>query len=185
MFAYGSLIWNPMAEVDRVEPGTLCNWHRSFCLRIDAGRASLSTPGRMLALEYGGSACGLALRLADSNIEEDLTVIWTREMILGSYRPTWAPVKLHNGEDIFAIVFVVDPESFQYEIDSRAECVAPLIAQAEGPVGTNREYLLLLDEALSRNGFTDDYVSEVKAMVNVATSSDRDPIDVVELSTRE
>ncbi|NIE63092.1 gamma-glutamylcyclotransferase [Burkholderia sp. Ax-1719] len=172
MFAYGSLIWNPLVNVDCVEVGTLCNWHRSFCLRIDAGRASLDAPGRMLGLEAGGSTDGLALRLDAANLSEDLIVIWTREMVLGSYKPTWAPVKLRNGETVFAIVFVVDPNNMQYEINSTPDCVAPLIARAEGPMGTNRDYVRLLEDALINNGLVDDYVSDITAKIAGSVSND-------------
>lgn len=48
IFAYGSLMWNPMVHFDRRQIATLHGWHRSFCLRMDIGRASPETSGRML-----------------------------------------------------------------------------------------------------------------------------------------
>lgn len=75
MFAYGSLMWNPMLDVERQELATLHGWHRSFCLNIAVGRASRLTPGRMLALEEGGATQGVALQLATRNLDEDLLVV--------------------------------------------------------------------------------------------------------------
>lgn len=86
-------------------------------------------------------------------------------MILGSYQPIWAPVTLFDGTDISAIVFVADPAHFQYEEDSRVESIAPLIARASGGLGTNREYVLRLDETLRDNGLADEYVCRVKERV--------------------
>ncbi len=44
IFAYGSLIWNPMLHIDRRQVARLHGWHRSFCLRMDIGRARPLSP---------------------------------------------------------------------------------------------------------------------------------------------
>jgi hypothetical protein len=64
VFAYGSLMWNPISEFDCRRIATLHGWHRSFCIRLIAGRGTPEQPGRMLALEPGGSTQGVALRLS-------------------------------------------------------------------------------------------------------------------------
>jgi glutathione-specific gamma-glutamylcyclotransferase len=46
VFAYGSLMWNPMMRFDQRRVATLHGWHRSFCLRMDVGRASPEMPRR-------------------------------------------------------------------------------------------------------------------------------------------
>src|SRR5690606_21513069 len=38
LFAYGSLIWNPLFHFVESCPGTLDGWRRSFCMRLIAGR---------------------------------------------------------------------------------------------------------------------------------------------------
>jgi cation transport protein ChaC len=75
IFAYGSLMWNPMVHFDRKQVATLHGWHRSFCLRMDIGRASPEMPGRMLALESGGHAHGVALKLARATMEQELDCV--------------------------------------------------------------------------------------------------------------
>jgi cation transport protein ChaC len=94
IFAYGSLMWNPMIHFDRRQVVTLHGWHRSFCLHMDVGRASPEMPGRMLALEAGGHTQGIALKLSPSTMADELRRVWIREMVLGSYKPMWAPVTL-------------------------------------------------------------------------------------------
>ena len=89
IFAYGSLMWNPLLSFDRREVATLEGWHRSFCLHMVGGRACPDFPGRMLALEPGGVTHGLAFRIADAARDEELRLVWIREMITGAYQPIW------------------------------------------------------------------------------------------------
>ncbi len=88
IFGYGSLIWNPALNYRESCTGTLPGWHRAFCLRLTAGRGSACQPGRMLALKEGGRTTGVAYRLPDDTLEEELTLLWKREMITGCYLPT-------------------------------------------------------------------------------------------------
>ena len=108
IFAYGSLMWNPMLQFDQRQVATLHGWHRSFCLHMDVGRGSPELPGRMLALESGGHTQGFALKLCPSTMADELRRVWIREMVLGSYRPVWAPVTLDDGTETQAIAFTAD-----------------------------------------------------------------------------
>lgn len=161
IFAYGSLMWNPMVHFDRRQVCTLYGWHRSFCLRMEIGRASSEMPGRMLALESGGHTHGVALRLSPSTMEEELLLIWIREMVLGSYKPTWAPVTLDDDTETHAIAFVADTSREQYVPDSCVTTVAPLVARAAGKFGSNAEYLFNLHAALNECGLRDSYIDEL------------------------
>lgn len=161
VFAYGSLMWNPLLEFDRREAATLHGWHRSFCMRSVAGRGSLVRPGRMLALEPGGTTQGVALRLAGPRRDEELRVVWTREMVSGSYRPTWAPVILADGTSTYAIAFVADPTRPLFEKDASVETTAPIIAAASGSFGSNADYVFQLEAALLTGGLRDPYVESL------------------------
>jgi cation transport protein ChaC len=165
IFAYGSLMWNPMVHVDRRQVATLHGWHRSFCLRMEIGRASPEMPGRMLALESGGHAHGLALKLPLSTMDEELQLIWIREMVLGSYKPIWAPVTLDDDTETQAIVFVADTSREQYASDSCVATVAPLVAKAAGKFGSNAEYLFKLRAALNECSLRDPYIEELAGEV--------------------
>lgn len=159
IFGYGSLMWNPLLNVDRLETARLEGWHRSFCLRITSGRGSAEVPGRMLAVEQGGSTQALALRLASSTQLDDLALLWTREMVLGSYVPMWLPVRLDSGDTVWAITFVVDTGRPQYEQDSSVPAIAHAMAQASGPFGSNADYVFNLERSLRQYGMADPYVS--------------------------
>lgn len=161
LFGYGSLIWNPAFEYDEAAPAILDGWHRDFCLRLTAGRGTACRPGRMLALKEGGQTSGLAFRLPDAGLEDELTLVWKREMITGCYLPTWCPLQLDDGRQVNALVFIMDPRHPLYEADTRAETIAPLIATASGPLGSNAEYLFSLEQAMEERGMHDDGVAEL------------------------
>ncbi|WP_420992173.1 gamma-glutamylcyclotransferase [Cupriavidus sp. 30B13] len=163
VFAYGSLMWNPLLNFDRREIATLHGWRRSFCLRMIAGRGSPEVPGRMLALEAGGSTHGVALRLAAGTLEDELRVLWIREMVTGSYLPTWAPLTLADGTETAAIAFVANTARPQYERDSSVATVASIIAAASGSFGSNADYVLALECALSECALADEYIEALAA----------------------
>jgi cation transport protein ChaC len=141
----------------------LHGWHRSFCIRLIAGRGTPQQPGRMLSLEQGGSTQGVALRLCRETLDEELRILWIREMVTGAYRPTWAPVTLEDGTGLSAIAFVADHGNWQYEDDARAPLIAPSMAVATGLFGTNAEYVFKLQSALADSGLSDPYIDELAA----------------------
>jgi cation transport protein ChaC len=165
VFAYGSLMWNPISRYDARRVSTLHGWHRSFCLRITAARGSPENPGRMLSIEAGGSTQGVAIRLCQSTLEEELRILWTREMVTGAYLPTWAPITLDDGTRTSAIAFVADPAQSQYEADVSTATIAPLMAVASGSFGTNAEYVFKLQWALAECGMNDPYIDEIASEI--------------------
>lgn len=150
LFAYGSLIWNPLLKFSTWQWAMLNGWHRGFCLRMVAGRASPDKPGRMLGLEPGEQTQGRAFRIAAGDVRRELSLIWTREMATGAYRPHWVPIRLIDGSTARAITFVADPAHALFECDAEVDEIAPQIAIANGPLGSNAEYLFQLESALAR-----------------------------------
>ncbi|VXC88104.1 regulatory protein for cation transport [Enterobacterales bacterium 8AC] len=161
IFGYGSLMWNPVFESEEVKPATLQGWHRAFCLRLTAGRGTLHQPGRMLALSEGGQTAGLAFRLPEETLREELGLLWKREMITGCYLPTWCDLTLDDGRMVTALVFVMNPQHPLFEEDTRHQVIAPLIASASGPLGTNAQYLFALDNELKNYGMKDDCIGDL------------------------
>ena len=161
LFGYGSLMWNPAFVYEESAPATLEGWHRDFCLRLTAGRGTACRPGRMLALKEGGQTTGLAFRLSEKGLKDELTLVWKREMITGCYLPTWCSLVLNDGRRVNALVFIMDPRHPFYEADSRAQSIAPLIAAASGPLGSNAQYLFLLEQAMKERDMHDEGVTEL------------------------
>ncbi|EJZ58826.1 MULTISPECIES: gamma-glutamylcyclotransferase [Pseudomonas] len=163
VFGYGSLIWNPLFEFAEHQLATLHGWHRSFCLRMIAGRATVALPGRMLALQRGGETHGVAFKISQAVARDELISLWIREMPTGAYRPIWTGVQLADGRDVLALVFVADPDHPLFEADARIETIAGSVALAEGPMGTNADYVHRLCCALSESGIVDEYIGALSA----------------------
>ena len=163
LYAYGSLIWNPLFRYEARQGALLRGWQLHFCLQLLAGRASPQAPGRMLALDAGDACAGVAFRLFDADLLHELRLVWIREMVYGSYRPIWQPVRLDDGQRVQALVFVADPAQPQYAADTSVAATARLIATAHGPLGSNLDYLLRLDASLIEHGIRDAYVHQLAA----------------------
>ncbi|MCY1205701.1 Glutathione-specific gamma-glutamylcyclotransferase [compost metagenome] len=161
VFAYGSLIWNPLIAFDEHRTATLEGWRRSFCIRSISARGTPEQPGRVLGLEPGGNTQGVAYRLPDDQALNELRLLWAREMCSGVYRPIWNPLVLENGEKVQAIVFAANTEQALYEADASVPTVARLAAKAAGVFGSNADYILGLDTALADRGISDQYVSQI------------------------
>ncbi|HTH15597.1 MAG TPA: gamma-glutamylcyclotransferase, partial [Magnetospirillum sp.] len=79
VFAYGSLMWNPVFHPVERRPGTLHGYHRRFCFWIHAGRACPRHPGLMMGLLPGGTCRGVLLRIAPNEADHELPLLWKRE----------------------------------------------------------------------------------------------------------
>jgi len=90
-------------------------------------------------------------------------VVWRREMVGGSYRPTWATVTLDDGTQTQAIAFVVDDGRPLFERDASIATVAPVIANAAGSFGSNADYVFRLEDALRDSGLRDTYIESLAA----------------------
>jgi hypothetical protein len=86
-------------------------------------------------------------------------------MITGCYMPSWCKLELDDGRTVNALVFIMDPRHPLFEADTRAQVIAPLIAAASGPLGTNAQYLFSLDQELTRLGMRDDCLNELVSRV--------------------
>lgn len=59
----------------------------------------------------------------------------------------------------------MDPRHPEYESDTRAQVIAPLIAAASGPLGTNAQYLFSLEQELIKLGMQDDGLNDLLVSV--------------------
>lgn len=161
VFAYGSLMWNPMLIVEELRRARLLGWQRRFSIRLISGRATPTRPGRMLSLEENGQTDGIIFRLSESDLKQELMLVWVREMITGLYQPKWLTVTLDNGDCVNAIVFVSDPQHPLYEFKSDIESVLPLIHHASGSIGSNADYVFQLERPLASWQINDGYIGDL------------------------
>jgi len=166
LFAYGSLIWNPTIHVVEQRTARIEGWHRAFCLSTIAGRGTLEQPGLVLGLDAGGQCEGVAFRLAEADLERELTLIWRREMVASAYVPRWVDL-LDRGGSRFggAITFTIDPTGTHYAGDLAAEAVIERLATAAGHLGSSAEYLFQTRDGLRAHGIPDPEMEELAAKV--------------------
>jgi len=164
VFGYGSLIWNPIIEVQDIQPARLSGYGRRFCVWAPIGRGTPECPGLWLGLdETGGDAepCdGMALRIEAGKWDMESLILWRREMISGVYIPAWLDLEI-AGEVKKSCVFLANPQHARYaaKIDWKAKVEA--IAHAEGSLGPCREYLYSLAENLGEAGMKDPYIERL------------------------
>jgi cation transport protein ChaC len=154
LFAYGSLIWNPLFHYAEQRPALVHGLHRRFCLWSRMGRGSPEQPGLMLALEHGGRCHGFAFRIPAHQVRTELTLIWRREMTMGSYEARWVNT-VAGGQPVRALAFVVDRRGLQYAGKLPTDEVVSVLARASGRLGSAAEYLFQTVDCLRANGVQD------------------------------
>jgi cation transport protein ChaC len=179
VFAYGSLLWNPVFPVAEMKVATLRGYHRRFCLWSLASRGTPQCPGLVLGLERGGSCRGVAMRLPAPLALDELHLLWRREMVVGSYRPTWVTLDA-GGRPLHAITFAVKRDHPQYVGDLSITQQADVFAKACGAFGTSADYLERTRIALVAHGIIDPYLeslaAEVAAKKGTIDSGDPTPV---------
>jgi len=160
LFAYGSLIWNPLIHFVEKRTGQVRGYHRRFCLWTRA-RGTVEQPGLVLALERGGCCHGVAFRIAEDSASHELEVIWGREMLTGAYAPRWLQVKTAEGP-LKAIGFVVNRTHRAYAGKLPDEHVIATIAGARGPLGACATYLFNTVARLEELGVRDHRLSQLR-----------------------
>jgi glutathione-specific gamma-glutamylcyclotransferase len=166
VFAYGSLLWNPLFPFAEARPAILRGLHRRFCLRSLASRGTPDQPGLVLGLDRGGACTGVAYRLPAPVAMDELHLLWRREMVVGAYRPRW--VRVRSGErEIHALTFAVRHAHPQYAGRLSLDEEARVIAGAKGAFGSSLDYLERTRVALVTHGIIDPYLEGIAARVAV------------------
>lgn len=164
LFGYGSLIWNPAFHFTDRLVGTIYGHHRRFCLWTHLGRGRPDQPGLVLGLERGGSCRGVAFHIAPDAVEEELAIVWRREMISGAYVPRWVAVHTAVGR-LPAIAFVINHAHERYARFLPDDQVAETIARAEGYLGACADYLINTVDHLAELGIHDRPLERLRARV--------------------
>jgi cation transport protein ChaC len=165
VFAYGSLMWDPGIHIVEIRAAALSGFHRSFCLKSQIGRGSPDKPALMAALDCGGACNGLALRIPAEHVDRETQILWQREMLAGSYVPTFVAVETPQGGIEEAVTFVINRQSSRY-VQLGTEETARLIATGCGVRGTCLEYLENLAERLELLGLDDPAIRVLRQRVH-------------------
>ena len=172
VFAYGSLIWNPAMHITGQRIAVAHGWHRDFCLATKGGRGTPENPGMLLGLRPGGSCVGAVLRIEEAAVEQELDILWRREMVADGYIPQWVEITSLEGEALgHAIAFTINPIGPSYCGDLAREMLVQRIATARGPLGTAAEYLFNTRDGLRALGIKDPLLEQIGAEVESLIST--------------
>jgi glutathione-specific gamma-glutamylcyclotransferase len=154
LFAYGSLIWNPAFHFRHREIAQVYGFHRRFCLWTHLGRGTPERPGLMLGLDSGGSCRGVLYRIAAEDIEDELEIVWRREMVTAAYRPCWVTAHTAAGPRR-GITFLINHAHERYAGGLGDEAIVEAVATACGPLGACADYLFNTVAHLEQLGIAD------------------------------
>jgi glutathione-specific gamma-glutamylcyclotransferase len=164
LFGYGSLIWNPAFHFSARLIGRIWGYHRRFCLWTHLGRGRPERPGLVLGLERGGSCQGVVFHIAPGSVEDELEIVWRREMLSGAYLPRWLEVRTAAGT-VRAIAFVINPAHERYAHLLSDDEIAEAIATASGWLGPCADYLVNTVDHLATLGIHDRPLERLRARV--------------------
>ena len=157
LFAYGSLVWNPVLDFDARVVATVHGYHRSFCLWSRINRGTPERPGLVLGLDRGGRCPGVAYRIPAQLAERELRLLWRREMLLGSYSPRWVHAT-RAGSAFRALAFVVNRQRSGYAGRLPPERVVEILRHGRGKLGNGVDYLRQTVDGLAAAGIRDPHL---------------------------
>jgi cation transport protein ChaC len=176
VFGYGSLIWSPTLHFAERRVARARGYHRGFYLWSKVNRGTPERPGLVLGLDRGGCCGGVAFRVEESAVEEELRLLWRREMVLGTYVPRWVSVEIDQ-RSARAIAFVVNRSMPNYAGRLSDERIVSVALQAHGHYGACADYLLSTAESLEQHGIPDRRLSRLAGMVRARQTGPGSPSD--------
>jgi glutathione-specific gamma-glutamylcyclotransferase len=154
VFAYGSLMWRPGFEHDRVLDAWLHGYHRSLCVYSWVHRGTRERPGLVLGLDRGGSCRGRALGIAPEREAEVLRYLDARELVTNVYERRRLQATTAAGR-LPAWGYVVRRGHEQYAGKLEVARVLELVRHGHGRSGACRDYLVTTVAHLEELGILD------------------------------
>jgi glutathione-specific gamma-glutamylcyclotransferase len=154
IFGYGSLLWRPSFVYLERRPAQLSGWSRVFWQGSTDHRGVPGAPGRVVTLtpEVGAACLGAAYRVAPEVAARVLAALDHRER--GGYTRADVELALHDGDPAgtpartAALTYIAHPDNPNYLGPASLEAIAAQVRLAQGPSGTNLDYVLRLAESI-------------------------------------
>ena len=170
VFAYGSLIYNPIISYEKCLIARTHGYHRRLGLWTKIGRGSPEYPGLVLALDYGGSCVGVGYQLNPDVAIAELDLLWRREMLTLSYNARW--LKIHTSEGVKrGLGFVSNPQSAAYAPPMPFNDTVNIIATAHGFNGHCYDYLFDTIAGMKEFGIRDAILEKLALAVSEKLAS--------------
>lgn len=168
VFGYGSLMWRPGFEFIEQVPARLIGEHRALCVYSFDHRGTPERPGLVLGLDRGGACRGIAFRVAAKQRHATIAYLREREQTTHVYREVMRSVWLDNVERtrVSALAYVVDRGHVQYAGRLSLTEQLHFVKQGHGRSGANRDYVLSTVKAIEAEGFRDQQLHQLAAMLH-------------------
>jgi cation transport regulator ChaC len=175
VFGYGSLIYKPPPHVAQATPGYITTHIRRFWQASEDHRGTPERPGRVVTLltraefahhgqaegerfitkdqldaanqEQSIRTWGIVYTILPDKVDEVREYLGIRE--INGYTLDNVDVFTVKDKCIKAEVFIGTTSNPQFTVQTDLNALAKHILHSQGPSGPNREYLYLLNEALS------------------------------------
>lgn len=161
VFGYGSLMWNPGFDYLESRLARLYGFSRRLCLWSIHYRGTPEQPGLVVGLVPGGSCYGMAFKIDQSHLPETLDYLHDREMLNRAYRPVVKDVYLDNGGKAPALAFASRLDHSQFAALTSEQQMISIIRTAEGPMGSNVEYIANTVSRLKEMGIYDSQLYRI------------------------
>lgn len=166
LFGYGSLIWK--ADFDFLErrPAYINGWERRFWQGSHDHRGTPEAPGRVATLVRAkGSIChGMAYRITPE-VLAPLDVREKNGYLREKVPLTFMDEKGNGTEHSEGLIYLASDDNPAFLGDAPLNDIAQQIANAHGPSGPNRDYLVNLAEALRELGAKDAHIFALEAQL--------------------
>ncbi len=158
LFGYGSLIWKVDFACEERRVAHLDGWSRRFWQGSHDHRGTPQAPGRVLTLvrEPGARCIGMACRVAPDVFD----ALDRREK--NGYLRHIERLHLDDGREVDGLVYIADEHNAAFLGPADDAAIAAQIADAHGPSGANREYVLELAHALRAIDADDTHVFAIE-----------------------
>ena len=168
LFGYGSLIFKPDFPYLARQAASIRGWSRRFWQGSHDHRGTFERPGRVVTLiqDSAASCAGMAYLITP----EVFSHLDYREK--NGYLRFASEMQLADGRLEVGLVYIATEENAAFLGAADEAAIARQIAQAQGPSGSNREYLLKLAQSLRELGQIDEHVFGLeKLLLEVSSES--------------
>lgn len=162
LFGYGSLIY--LVDFPYLESRTasIKDWSRRFWQGSHDHRGTEENPGRVVTLiEDANAVCGGIAFLVEGSVFEQLDI---REK--NGYLRFAADMTFEDGSHATGLVYIATPDNAAFLGEASEYDIARQISTAQGPSGTNRDYLVELAKSLREMDLEDPHVFEIEAQLD-------------------
>jgi cation transport protein ChaC len=161
IFGYGSLVWRTGFPYRHRIPAHITGWKRRFWQGSTDHRGVPGAPGRVATLlpEQDHICWGVAYQPEPEATNRILEGLDYREK--GGYERLTIRLNFRDGATSDGIMYVATRHNKNYLGPAGCREIAQQIAQAEGPSGSNEEYLMKLAQTLAEIDAEDNHVTEI------------------------